>query len=264
MKILVVDVGGTNIKVLASGQDEPLKIPSGPDLTAARMVAAVRQATEGWDYEVVSIGYPGPVSPLRTPGRPREGTTGGTPVDNPSLAGGKILADPVNLGAGWIDFDFEAEFGRPVKVINDAAMQALGSYRGGTMLFLGLGTGLGTALVVDHTIVPMELAHLGYKKATFEEYLGVEALRELGKKKWTRQVHDVVAELSRVFLPDDIVLGGGNTKKLKDLPPGCRAVSNRNAFVGGFRLWEPTAEAEASPESAETEPNGSESSEAEA
>ncbi|HMF11965.1 MAG TPA: ROK family protein [Gemmataceae bacterium] len=214
MNVLVIDVGGTKVKILASGQDTPRKFPSGPDLTAAQMVAGVVQAAAGWEYEAVSVGYPGPV--LR--GRP--------------------VSDPVNLGPGWVGFDFEAAFSRPVKLVNDAVMQALGSYDGGRMLFLGLGTGLGTALIVDGVIEPMELGHLPYRKATFEEYVAIRGLKRLGKKKWQRAVADVVARLTAALEPDSVVLGGGNVHKLKELPPNCRAGDNANAFVGGFRLWE--------------------------
>jgi polyphosphate glucokinase len=179
------------------------------------MVAGVVQTAAGWDYEAVSVGYPGPV--LR--GRP--------------------VSDPVNLGPRWVGFDFDAAFGRPVKLVNDAVMQALGSYEGGHMLFLGLGTGLGSALIVDGVIEPMELGHLPYRKATFEDYVGIRGLNRLGKKKWRRAVADVVARLTAAVEPEDVVLGGGNVNKLKELPPNCRAGDNANAFVGGFRLWEP-------------------------
>jgi polyphosphate glucokinase len=217
MKVLVVDVGGTSIKVLATGQGTPRQIPSGPDLTPKEMVSKVRAVTAGWKYDVVSIGYPGFV--IR--GRP--------------------LHEPYNLGRGWVGFDFEAAFGRPVKIINDAAMQALGSYKGGKMLFLGLGTGLGSAMVVDGIVEPMELAHLPYKRATYEDYVGQRGLKERGKKKWRRDVADVVARLIAALEPDDVVLGGGNARKLQELPRGCRLGDNANAFLGGFRLWDPTA-----------------------
>lgn len=213
MKVLAIDVGGTNVKILATGQDTPRKFPSGPTLTPRRMVSVVKKLAQGWEYDVVSIGYPGLV--LR----------------------GRVAAEPWNLGPGWVGFDFERAFGCSVKLLNDAAMQALGSYRQGTLLFLGLGTGLGSALVVDGTVVPMELAHLSYKKGTYEDYMGLRAMKRLGKKKWQRQVELAVTRLIAALHPDDVVLGGGNTKKLKKLPPGCRPGSNGNAFLGAFRLW---------------------------
>jgi polyphosphate glucokinase len=223
-KILVIDVGGTSVKLLATGQKELRKIPSGPAMTAAQMVAAVKSAVKGWDYDAISIGYPGPV----VHGRP--------------------LHDPHNLGPGWMDFDFAKAFGRPVKIINDAAMQALGSYKGGRMLFLGLGTGLGSAMIVDGALEPMELAHLPYKNGkTFEDYVGIRGLKRLGKKKWERHVAKVTAQLSAALGAEEVVLGGGNSKKLKQLPDGARLGGNDNAFVGGFRLWreEPQARAKA-------------------
>src|SRR3989441_1782578 len=214
MRILVIDIGGTHLKLLATGRKQRVKLPSGPDMTPANMVAAVRAATAGWKYDVVSIGYPGPV--LR---------------DRP-------VAEPHNLAAGWIGFHFGKAFGCPLKLINDAAMQALGSYQGGKLLFLGLGTGLGSAMVVDGIVEPMELGHLPYKKATYEDYVGLRGLEKWGNKKWRRHVADVVARLIAALEPDDVVLGGGNIKKLKELPRGCRAGDNANAFLGGFRLWE--------------------------
>jgi polyphosphate glucokinase len=213
MNILVVDVGGTSVKILATGHEEPRKFPSGPALTAEQMVARVLELAGEWEYDVVSIGYPGFV--MR----------------------GQPVAEPHNLAVGWVGFDFQAAFGCPVKIINDAAMQALGSYQGGKMLFLGLGTGLGSALVVDGMVEPMELAHLPYKKGTFEDYVGKRALDRKGKKRWQQRVADVVAKLAAALEPDDVVLGGGNVKKLKELPSGCRAGDNANAFLGGFRLW---------------------------
>ena len=214
MNVLVIDIGGTHVKLLATGQDAPREFVSGPELTSEQMVAGVVQAAAGWDYEAVSVGYPGPV------------------------LNGRPLFDPVNLGPGWVGFDFAAAFGRPVKVVNDAALQALGSYEGGKMLFLGLGTGLGSAMIADGVIEPMELAHLPYRKATFEDYVGIRGLERLGKKKWRRAVFDVVARLTAALEPDYVVLGGGNAKRLKELPPKCRAGDNANAFLGGFRLWE--------------------------
>jgi polyphosphate glucokinase len=215
MRILVVDVGGTHVKVKVQDNDEVRKLPSGPDLTPAQMVPAVREATADWQYDAVSIGYPGPV------------------------VHGRILLEPVNLGKGWLGFDFEQAFGKPVKLANDAAMQALGSYEGGHMLFLGLGTGLGTTLIIENVIAPLELGHLPYRKGrTFEEYVGNAGLKRLGRRKWQGTVFDVVARLRKAFLPDYIVLGGGNVKRLDGLPPGCRRGDNANAFVGGLRLWD--------------------------
>jgi len=213
-RVLVIDVGGNHVKLLATGQSEPLKLASGPRLTPKRMVKLVREAARGWDYDVVSIGYPG----LVVHGRP--------------------VAEPFNLGSGWVGFPFDKAFGRPVKVINDAAMQALGSYKGGKMLFLGLGTGLGCA-VIDHGMLePLELAHLPYKKATFEDYVGARCIESKGKKKWRRWVKRVVVHLQVALQPDYVVLGGGNVKKLRRLPGRALCGDNANAFCGGFRLWE--------------------------
>jgi len=214
VNVLAVDIGGTHVKILATGQDEPRRFPSGPTLTPGEMVAGVKKLARGWTYQAVSIGYPGPV-------------IHGRPISNPH-----------NLGKGWVGFDYAKAFGKPVKMINDAAMQALGSYRGGKMLYLGFGTGLGSAMIVDGILEPMELAHLPYKKSTYEDYVGLRGLEKRGKKKWRRLVADVVARLSAALEPDDIVLGGGNAKKLKDLPPKARLGDNAHAFVGGFRLWE--------------------------
>jgi polyphosphate glucokinase len=216
MNVLVVDIGGTNVKILATGQEEPRKFPSGSTLTPDLMVSGVQRLAADWPYEAVSIGYPGPVQ------------------------NGRIKAEPHNLGAGWIGFDFEAVFKRPVTLINDAAMQALGSYEGRRMLFLGLGTGLGSALIVDGALQPLELAHLPYKKRTFEDYVGLRGLEKYGKKKWQTYVSEIVAILVAALEPDDVVLGGGNVKKLKELPLGCRAGNNAAAFRGGFRIWEQT------------------------
>ena len=216
MNVLVVDIGGTHVKVLASGERESRQFDSGPALLPKAMARRIQKITEDWSYEVVSIGYPGPV--LRN--RP--------------------VAEPHNLGRGWVGFDLEGAFARPVRVINDAAMQALGSYKRGKMLFLGLGTGLGSTVIVDGIIEPMELGHLPYKKRTYEDYVGQRGLERMGKKKWRRSVVDVVARLIAAVEPDDVVLGGGNVKHLKELPPGCRAGDNKNAFLGGFQLWERT------------------------
>src|SRR5438874_7004070 len=218
MNVLVIDIGGTHVKVLATDQNAPREFDSGPALTPKRMVSGVRKLVTDWKYDVVSIGYPGPV--IRN--RP--------------------VSEPWNLGKGWGGFNFEAAFECPVKVLNDAAMQALGSYKRGKMLFLGLGTGLGSALIVDGTVEPMELGHLPYKKATFEDYVGIRGLEKHGKKKWRRYVADVVQRLAAALEPDEVVLGGGNVKKLKELPSGSRAGDNANAFLGGFRLWEKLGE----------------------
>ena len=215
MRVLVIDIGGTHVKVYSTGRREPLKIDSGPTMTPKEMVAAVRANTSNWKYDAVSIGYPGPV------------------------VHGKPLSDPANLGKGWLGFDFEKAFGRPVKLINDAAMQALGSYRGGRMLFLGLGTGLGSALVVDGVLEPMELAHLPYKHGkTFEEFVGTAALKRKGEKKWIKNVFEVVEELRNALQPEYVVLGGGNAKRLKKLPPNTIRGDNENARQGGLRLWD--------------------------
>ena len=215
MKVLVVDVGGTNVKLLASGQRTLRKFRSGPELTAKQMVAGVVNKAKGWTYDAVSIGYPGPVSQ------------------------GRVLEEPRNLRASWKGFDFEKAFRRPVRLINDAAMQALGGYEGGRMLFLGLGTGLGSALIADKVIMPMELAHLPYKKGrTFEDYVGRRGLERLGKKKWQRAVDEVVTRLKAALVADYVLLGGGNSKKLDQLPEGARLGDNAHAFIGGQRLWE--------------------------
>ena len=214
MNVLVVDVGGTNVKLLATGQTERRRFPSGREMTPRRMIAGVRKAAEGWSWDVVSLGYPGFV--IR----------------------GKPVAEPHNLAHGWVGFDFTAAFGCPVKVINDAAMQALGNYKRGKMLFLGFGTGFGTTLIVDGIVEPMELGHLPYRRATYEDYVGAAALERVGKKKWRKNVEDVIGKLVAALEPDDIVLGGGNARKLKELPDGCRVGDGTAAFRGGFRLWE--------------------------
>ena len=218
MKTLVIDIGGTNVKLLATDQETPRKFPSGARMTALQMVENVQRATPDWEYDGISIGYPGPVIHQ------------------------KLALEPRNLAPGWVDFDFAAAFGKPVKLINDAAMQALGSYEGGRMLFLGLGTGLGSALIIDGVIAPLELAHLPYRKCrTFEDYVGLRGLVRLGKKKWTKAVADVTSRLQAAMVADSVVLGGGNAKKLKRLPTGARLGLNTNAFLGGFRLWDPQA-----------------------
>ena len=216
MKALVIDIGGTYVKLLATGQKEGRRFESGPDMTPQLMVAGVKKLAADWEYDVVSIGYPGIV------------------------VKGRIAKEPHNLAPGWRRFNFNAAFKRPVKIINDAAMQALGSYRRGTMLFLGLGTGLGSALVVEGVVVPMELAHLSYRKGTYEDYLGVRGLKRLGLKKWSTHLDRCVTHMTSALYLDDVVLGGGNAKKLTKLPKRCRAGNNANAFLGGFRLWEKT------------------------
>lgn len=215
MKILVIDIGGTNVKLKLSDSDEVRKFPSGPGLSPSFLMEGIKNVAGDWEFDGVSIGYPGPVV--------RE----------------VILQEPVNLGRGWVDFNFEGAFGKPVKLCNDAAMQALGSYDGARMLFLGLGTGLGTTLIIDGVVAPMELGHLPYKKKmSFEDYVGNAGRLRLGNKKWQAVVHDVVTRLKHALVADYVVLGGGNVKKLSELPPGCRAGSNVNAFVGGVRMWQ--------------------------
>jgi glucose-6-phosphate isomerase len=214
MNVLVVDIDGTNVKILATGQDEPRTFPSGPKLTPERMVSGVKECAGEWPYDAVSIGYPGPVLQ------------------------GHVVAEPRNLGAGWVGFDFAAAFGYPVQVINDAAMQALGSYQGGVLLFLGLGTGLGAALVTDGVVTPLELGHQPFRKGTYEYYVGQRGFKRLGRKKWQQHVEDGVAHLIAALHPDDVVLGGDNAEKLREIPPGCRVGDNTQAFLGGLRLWE--------------------------
>jgi polyphosphate glucokinase len=214
VKILVIDIGGNNIKVQVSGGAERIKIPSGPALTARRLIALVKEATRDWAYDAVSIGFPGQVR------------------------NGRAAVEPVNLGKGWVGADFERAFGRPVKVINDAAMQALGSYRGGRMLFLGLGTGLGGCLIIDGAIAPLEIGHLPYEKGrTFEQTVGERGRRRLGTRKWRRKVEDVVARLKEALQADYVVIGGGNVKRLDTLPAGAVRGENANAFLGGVLLW---------------------------
>jgi polyphosphate glucokinase len=216
MKILAVDVGGSHVKILATGQKQKREIVSGPKMTARQMVAGVKKLAQGWAYDVVSVGFPGPVL-----------------HDRP-------VAEPHNLGSGWLGFDFASAFGLPVRVVNDAAMQALGSYRGGKMLFLGLGTGLGSAMIVNGIVEPMELGHLPYKKGTYEDYVGNRGLERFGKKRWRKLVDDVVGRLVAALEPEDVVIGGGNVIHMDKLPKGCRASDNAHAFVGGFRMWDDT------------------------
>jgi polyphosphate glucokinase len=217
MNVLVIDIGGTNVKMLATGQSAPRRFPSGREMTPQQMVAGVLEATRDWEYDVVAIGYPGPI------------------------LCGQPMAEPANLGRGWVSFDFEAAFQRPVKIINDAAMQALGSYQGGKMLFVGLGTGFGAAVVKDGAVEALELGRFHYKKSTLENYVGARGLKRLGRKKWRRHVAEALQRLIEAIKPDDVVIGGGNVTKLKTLPVGARAGDNSNAFVGGFRLWEDKA-----------------------
>jgi polyphosphate glucokinase len=214
VNILVIDIGGTNVKVLASGHEVPRKFPSGRELTPEKMVAGVLAATTDWDYEAVSIGFPGPI------------------------LCGQPMTEPVNLGHGWMGFDFASAFGRPVKIINDAAMQALGSYRGGKMLFLGLGTGLGAAVIANGTLEPLEIGRFHYKKRTLEHYVGDRGRKRLGRKKWQRVFVGALDRIVMALKPDDVVLGGGNAKRLKPLPAGTRLGDNSFAFIGGFRLWD--------------------------
>jgi len=213
MNILTIDVGGTHVKILATRQTPAREFVSGSTMTAKHMVESVIQLAGDWTYEAVSLGYPG----LVVHGRP--------------------VQEPHNLGPGWVGFNFAAAFNCPVKVINDAAMQALGDYRRGNMLFLGLGTGLGSAMIVEGLVVPMELAHLPYKKGTYEDYVGIRGLKKHGLKRWTLDVMDVIERLKAALEPGDTVIGGGNVKRLQKLPHDCRASENANAFIGGFRLW---------------------------
>jgi polyphosphate glucokinase len=213
--VLAVDVGGSHVKALTSNESERRRFKSGPSLTAEQMVSGALEVVDGWAWDVVSVGIP-------------------TPVRN-----GKVVAEPVNLGEGWVGFDYEKAFGKPTKIVNDAAMQAVGSYEGGRMLFLGLGTGLGSTLIADGVIEPLELGHLPFREKTFEDYVGERGLEKLGKKKWRKAVFETVERLTAAMQPDEVVLGGGAVKELDELPPGCRRGANENAFVGGFRLWDP-------------------------
>ena len=213
--VLAVDVGGSHVKALTSNQAERRRFKSGHSMTAQQMVAGVLELADGWAWDVVSVGIPTPVR------------------------GGKVVAEPVNLGDGWVGFDYEKGFGKPTKIVNDAVMQAVGSYEGGRMLFLGLGTGLGSTLIAEGVIEPLELGHLPFRKKTFEDYVGERGLEKLGKKKWQETVVEVVERLRAAMEPDEVVLGGGGVSELDELPPGCRHGANENAFLGGFRLWDP-------------------------
>ena len=219
MNVLAIDIGGTSVKLLVSGQEQPRQFASGPSMSPQQMADGAKRIAADWRYDVVSIGYPG------------------------AVLGGRIVHEPWNLAPGWVGFDFQAAFGKPVRLINDAAMQALGGYRDGKMLFLGLGTGLGSCMVVSGIVEPMELGHLPYKDATFEDYVGIRGLERHGIDQWRQDVMDVVNRLIAALEPDDVVLGGGNSHKLDALPPGCRRGANSDAFLGAFRLWEqPTSD----------------------
>jgi polyphosphate glucokinase len=217
--VLTVDVGGSHVKVLVEGEQTERRALSGPRMTAKQMASAVQGLAADWSWDRVSVGIPSPVHM------------------------GRVVSDPINLGKGWVAFDYADAFGMPTKVVNDAAMQALGSYETGTMLFLGFGTGLGSAFVTSGIVQPMELGHLPYRKATYEDYVGEDALERVGKKRWRKHVADVVAIFATALEPDYIVLGGGNAEKLDELPEGSRLGDNANAFTGGFRLWDPEAPA---------------------
>jgi polyphosphate glucokinase len=212
--VLSVDVGGSRVKALASNELERRRFDSGPTLTPEEMVAGVLEIVEGWTWEVVSVGIPA------------------------AVRGGLPIAEPVNLGEGWVGFDYEGAFGKPTKVVNDAVMQALGSYGGRRMLFLGLGTGLGSAMIVDGVVEPMELGHLPYKEATYEDYVGTRGRKRLGRKRWEKAVHEIVGAFADALQPDYVVIGGGNADDLVKLPPNTQRGDNDNAFVGGFRLWD--------------------------
>jgi polyphosphate glucokinase len=216
MKTLVIDVGGTNVKVLGTGKRTPIKIPSGTHMTPRRMVEEVRSATSDWNYDRISIGFPGPVKD------------------------GHPLHEPWNLGKGWVRFDFRRAFKKPVKIINDAAMQALGSYDGGKMLFLGLGTGLGSTMIYEGTLIPLELAHLPYRDGeSYEAWVGNAGMNDLGKKRWRKYVLEIIDLFMAALEVDYVVLGGGNARHMKNLPRYVRLGSNANAFKGGYRMWQP-------------------------
>lgn len=217
MKVLVIDIGGTNVKMLATGHELPRKFPSGKELTPEKLATGVKEATADWEYDVVSVGFPGPI-----------------------LCGQPIL-EPTNLGQGWMGLDFAALLGKPVKVMNDAAMQALGSYQGGKMLFVGLGTGVGATVIMGGEVQALEVGRFRYKKRTLEYYLGDRGRKRQGRKRWQKRVEEALGKFVAALKPDDVVLGGGNAKKLDPLPAGARLGDNRFAFVGGFRLWEPEA-----------------------
>ena len=230
--ILAVDVGGSHVKLLLSrGNEERRRFESGPTLRPQEMVEGVLALTSDWSYDAISVGVPAPVRD------------------------GRVVTDPVNLGPGWVGFEFEEAFGKPTKVFNDAAMQALGSYEGGKMLFLGFGTGLGSSLVVEGVVEPLELGHLPFRKGTYEDYVGERGRKRLGSKKWRETVFKTIEEFSAALEPDYIVIGGGNAKKLGALPENTKLGANENAFLGGFRLWDPTLPAQALTRSAGREDN---------
>jgi polyphosphate glucokinase len=216
VEVLAVDVGGSRVKALPSNEQERRRFDSGPTLTPREMVDGVLELTTGWTWDVVSVGIP------------------------TAVRRNAPISEPVNLGEGWVGFDFEAAFGKPTKVVNDAAMQALGSYEGGHMLFLGLGTGLGSTLIIDGVLVPLELGHLPFRKKTYEEYVSSRALEKHGKKRWKQAVFEVVERLSAAMLPEYVVIGGGGAAELDELPPNARRGNNADAFVGGYRLWDPS------------------------
>jgi polyphosphate glucokinase len=211
--VLTVDVGGSHVKAVLNGLDERRRFESGPKLTPEEMVDGVREMTSDWEYVGVSVGVPAPVKE------------------------GRVVRDPVNLGKGWKDYDLEHAFDQPTKVINDAAMQALGAYDGGRMLFLGLGTGLGTTMILNGVLAPMELGHLPFRKGTFEDYVGERGQERLGLKRWRKAVNETITHLTNALEPDYVVLGGGNAQALEEIPPNCRLGHNEDAFLGGFRLW---------------------------
>lgn len=212
-RVLAVDIGGSNVKAVLNGVDERRRFASGPELSAPEMAQGVLELVGDWDYEAVSIGIPAPI------------------------VGGRVAKEPVNLGTGWVDFDYEAAFGKPTRLINDATMQALGSYEGGRMLFLGLGTGLGSTMILEGVVAPMELGHLPFRKATFEHYVGERGMERLGHERWREAVLETIERLTDALHPEEVVLGGGNAKKLGEPPRLCRLGRNTDAFLGGFRLW---------------------------
>ncbi|MBM3857627.1 MAG: ROK family protein [Verrucomicrobia bacterium] len=213
LKILVIDIGGSHVKMSCSGHSEIRRFPSGPRMTPSFMIQEIKRLTSDWNYDVISMGCPMPIKK------------------------GKPIKEPANLGNGWVGFNYEKAFDRPTKIINDAAMQALGDYEGGRILFLGFGTGLGSTLIEEGVIVPLELSQLPYKKGTFEKYVSNKALEKKGKKKWTKEVFKIIEIFRAALEPEEIVLGGGNAQNLQQVPKGCRVAENSNAFIGGFRLW---------------------------